>query len=57
MPTIPPQITTFPDPVKMASSLIGNPKEKWIRSFTVTEPTKHIKGFTVYKVTYKVCHI
>ena len=29
-------------------------KETWIRSFNVTEPTKHEKGFTVYKVTYRV---
>nr|XP_054758688.1 ribosomal protein S6 kinase delta-1-like [Lytechinus pictus] len=34
----------------MASS---KKKETWIRSFNVTEPTKHEKGFTVYKVTYR----
>ncbi|XP_071486454.1 ribosomal protein S6 kinase delta-1-like [Diadema antillarum] len=32
----------------MASS-----KDTWIRSFNVSEPTKHEKGFTVYKVTYR----
>ncbi|XP_038074730.1 ribosomal protein S6 kinase delta-1-like isoform X1 [Patiria miniata] len=35
----------------MASSTKS--KNTWIRSFTVTDPTKHEKGFTVYKVTYR----
>ncbi|XP_071785970.1 ribosomal protein S6 kinase delta-1-like [Asterias amurensis] len=31
----------------------GRSKDNWIRSFLVTDPTTHQKGFTVYKVTYR----
>ncbi|XP_033106614.1 ribosomal protein S6 kinase delta-1-like [Anneissia japonica] len=31
---------------------LGRKKEQWVRSFTVSDPITHPKGFTIYKVTY-----
>ncbi|XP_071961914.1 ribosomal protein S6 kinase delta-1-like [Antedon mediterranea] len=36
----------------MATKTSTRKREQWVRSFTVSDPVTHPKGFTIYKVTY-----